>query len=138
MEALALLEHYKCGSDCYCGDKCYKPGHEPDDDIHDNESYYRASGCGCRPVYVAALQSHQFKRPLKPLEHGIGGIAFFAGIRHGLHTEEERQGLCRGHEEDAGADNHHDRLLDILLLVVHLDIDADCAHDGDNAGDGVA
>jgi len=57
---------------------------------------------------VAALQSHQFKRPLKPLEHGIGRIVFFAGIRHGSHTEEKRQSLGCGHEEDAGADNHHD------------------------------
>lgn len=29
MEALTLLEHYKGGSDCYCGDKCYKPATNP-------------------------------------------------------------------------------------------------------------
>lgn len=138
METLALLEHYKGGSYRDCGYEGYQTRHETDDDIHDDESYNRATGCGCRPVDVAALQSHQFKRPLKPLEHGIGRIVFFAGIRHGSHTEEKRQSLGCGHEEDAGADNHHDRLLDILLLVVHLDIDADSTHDGDNAGDGVA
>ncbi len=138
MEALALLEHYQGGSNRDRRYEGYQTRHETDDDIHDDESYNRATGCGCRPVDVAALQSHKFKRPLKPLEHGIGWIVFFAGIRHGSHTEEKRQSLRCGHEEDAGADNHHDRLLDILLLVVHLDIDADSAYDGDNAGDGVA
>ena len=138
METLALLEHYKGSSDRDCRYEGYQPRHETDDDIHDDESHNRSTGCcGC-PIDVAALKSHQFEGSLQPLEHWIGRIAFFIGIRHDLHTEEERQSLCCGHEEDAGADNHHDRLLDILLLVVHLDIDADSAHDGDNAGDGVA
>ncbi len=108
METLALLEHYKCGSYRDCGDKRYKSRHETYDDIHDDESYNRATGCCRRPVDVAALQSHQFKRPLKPLEHGIGRIVFFVGIRHGSHTEEERQSLCSGHKEYTGTDNHHD------------------------------
>ena len=138
METLALLEHYKGSSDRDCRYEGYQPRHETDDDIHDDESHNRSTGCcGC-PIDVAALKSHKFEGSLQPLEHWIGRIAFFIGIRHDLHTEEERQSLCCGHEEDAGADNHHDRLLDILLLVVHLDIDADSAHDGDNAGDGVA
>lgn len=115
MEALALLEHYKGGSNRDRRYEGYQTRNETDDDIHDDESHNRATGCGCRPVYVATLQSHQFKRPLKPLEHGIGRIVFFAGIRHGSHTEEERQSLGCGHEEDAGADNHHDRLLENLL-----------------------
>ena len=108
METFTLLQHYQCGSYRDCGDKRNKPRHETDDDIHDDESYNRATRCGCRPVDVAALQSHQFKRPLKPLEHGIGRIAFFTGISHCLHTEEERQSLGCGHKEDAGTDNHHD------------------------------
>ena len=109
MKTLALLEHDKGGSDCYCSDKRYKSGHETENDIHDDESYNRCSGCGCRPIDVAALQSHQFKRPLKPLEHGIGLIAVFVALLcHRSDAEEERQSLGSGHEEDAGTDNHHD------------------------------
>lgn len=109
MESLALLEHYQGTSDCYCSDERYKSGNETENYIHDNKPYNRASGCGCRPVDVAALQSHQFKRPLKPLEHGIGLVAFFVALfRHRSDAEEERQSLGSSHEEDAGADNHHD------------------------------
>lgn len=115
METLALLEHYKGSSDRDCRYEGYQPRHETDDDIHDDESHNRSTGCcGC-PIDVAALKSHQFEGSLQPLEHWIGRIAFFIGIRHDLHTEEERQSLCCGHEEDAGADNHHDRLLENLL-----------------------
>ena len=117
MEALALLEHYKGGSYRDCSYEGYQSRHETDDDIHDDESHNRATGCRCRPVDVAALQSHQFEGSLQPLEHWIGRIDFFIGIRHRLHTEEERQSLCCGHEEDAGADNHHNRLLEILLIA---------------------
>lgn len=138
METLSLLQHYQGGSGSDRNYERYKPCHETENDIHHDEPDNRASGCCCSPVDVAALESHQFEGPLQPLEHGIGRIAFFTGIRHCLHTEEERQSLGSCDKEDAGADNHHDRLLHILLLVVHLDIDADCAHDGDNAGDGVA
>lgn len=109
METLALLEHYQGTSDCYCGDERYKSGNETEDNIHDDEPYNRASGCGCRPVDVATLQPHQFKRPLKPLEHGIGLVAVFVALfRHRSDAEEERQSLCSGHKEDAGTDNHHD------------------------------
>jgi hypothetical protein len=34
-----------------------------------------------------------------------------------LESEEQRQGLGGGHEEDAGADDHHDLLLENLLKV---------------------
>lgn len=109
MEALALLEHYQGTSDRDCCDERYKSCYETEDDIHDDEPYNRAAGCGCRPVDVAALQSHQFKRPLKPLEHGIRLVAVFVALfRHGSDAEEERQSLGSGHEEDAGTDNHHD------------------------------
>lgn len=109
MKALALLEHYQGTSDCYCGDERYKSGYETEDYIHYDEPNYRAAGCGCRPVNVAALQPHQFKRPLKPLEHGIGLVAVFVALfRHRSDAEEERQSLGSGHEEDAGTDNHHD------------------------------
>lgn len=115
MEALALLEHYKGGSYRDCGDKRNKPRHEAENDIHDDEPDNRASCCCRRPVNVAALESHKLEGSLQPLEHGIGRIAFFTGISHCLHTEEERQSLGCGHEEDAGADSHHDRLLENLL-----------------------
>lgn len=108
METFTLLQHYQCGSDSYCGHKRHKPCHEAENDIHDNEPDNRASRCCRRPVNVAALESHQFEGSLQPLEHGIGRIAFFTCISHGLHTEEERQSLGCGHEEDAGTDNHHD------------------------------
>ena len=74
--------------------------------IHDDEPDNRTSGGSGCPIDVAALKSHQFEGSLQPLEHWIGRIDFFIGIRHRLHTEEERQSLCCGHEEDAGADNH--------------------------------
>lgn len=115
METLSLLQHYQGGSGNNRNYECYKPCHETEDDIHDDEPYNRTSGCCSSPVDVAALESHQFEGSLQPLEHGIGRIAFFTGIRHCLHTEEERQGLGSCDKEDAGADNHHDRLLENLL-----------------------
>lgn len=115
METLSLLQHYQGGSGNNRNYECYKPCHETEDDIHDDEPYNRTSGCCSSPVDVAALESHQFEGSLQPLEHGIGRIAFFTGIRHCLHTEEERQGLGSCDKEDAGADNHHDRLLQNLL-----------------------
>lgn len=53
-------------------------------------------------------------------------------------SEEQWQCLGSRNQEDAGSDNHHDLLLDILLLVVHGDIDANRAYDGHDAGDGIA
>ena len=41
-------------------------------------------------------------------------------------------------KEDAGADDHHDLLLDVLLVVVHGDVDADGTDDRHDTGDGVA
>lgn len=46
--------------------------------------------------------------------------------------------FLRNNEEDTGSHDHHDLLLDVLLLVVHGDIYRDCTHDGHNAGNGVA
>ena len=38
-------------------------------------------------------------------------------VKLGLKTEEQRQTLSCGNEEDAGTHNHHDALLEILLIV---------------------
>ena len=115
VQPFPLFQHYQScsGSNSYY--ERYKSCHETEDDIHDDEPDNRTSGGSGCPIDVAALKSHQFEGSLQPLEHWIGRIGFFIGIRHGLHTEEERQSLSCGHEEDAGADNHHDRLLENLL-----------------------
>ena len=39
-----------------------------------------------------------------------------------LDAEEQRQSLGCGDKEDTCANDHHDLLLDILLLVVHGDV----------------
>ena len=39
-----------------------------------------------------------------------------------VETKEQRKSLSCGNQEDASTDYHHDRLLDILLLIVHFDV----------------
>ena len=55
-----------------------------------------------------------------------------------LDAEEQRQSLGSGNQEHTCADDHHDRLLDVLLLVVHLHIHGDGTDDGHDTCNGIA
>lgn len=129
---------------------------QPDDKtecyITNDEADNAATGCTGCPEDVASLETHEFKGPLKPLEYRVFRIVLSflfheewclasatsrtgTGIRR---KEEQRQCLGSCNEEDTGSDKHHDALLDILFLVVHLDIDTDGSYHGNNTGNGIA
>ena len=55
------------------------------------------------------------------------------GFTLSLEAEEQRKCLSCSNKEDTSANDHHDLLLDILLLVVHRDVHADCADYGNYA-----
>ena len=54
-----------------------------------------------------------------------------------LDTEEQWQSLGCCDKEDTCANDHHDLLLDILLLVVHGDVNRDRTDHSNNASDGI-
>ena len=51
-------------------------------------------------------------------------------------TEEKGQGLAQRDEGDTAADGEHDGLLDVLVAVLHLEIDVEGADEYDDGGDG--
>ena len=142
MQPLTLFEHDERNTRRQDRDQHDQPGHEPRQTVRDDEAYDGSSCCARRPVDVAALNAHELQRALQPLEQRVVGITFVLGLHHtsGLtaDTEEQRQSLSRSDKENTCAHDHHDLLLDILLLVVHGDIDADRAHNRNDPSDGVA
>lgn len=118
VKSLTLFEQDKCRATSKNRHQDYQPCKETGEAVSHDEAYNGTTDGSCRPVDVPALDSHEFKRPLQPLEHGIfqwPGVTVHSG--HGLaaDAEEQRECLCSGDQEDAGAHNHHDGLLENLL-----------------------
>lgn len=53
----------------------------------------------------------------------------------GCLLEEERKSLAQCDEGDTAADGEHDGLLDILVAVLHLEIDVEGTHEDNHCGD---
>ena len=124
-----------CRAAAKCHHQDYQPGKETGKAVSHDEADNGTTDGSCRPIDVPALNPHEFKRPLQPLEHGVfqwPGVAVRSG--HGLagDAEEQRECLCGRHKENTSAHNHHDGLLDILFLVVHGDVNA---YGSDNCND---
>ena len=99
-----------------------------------DEARNGSSRCGCRPVDVASLPPEELQWTLQSLENGIIRKPFLLSLCHNyqyfnvLHThnltlrltsdaEEQRQSLGCCNEENTCANDHHDLLLEILLIA---------------------
>jgi hypothetical protein len=86
------------------------------------------------------LQTHEFKRLLKPLENRVSNRFQFGSCCHkisGLEAEEHWQGLRGGDQEKARTHYHHYLLLHVLFIIIHGHINANRANHSHYAGDGV-
>ncbi len=54
-----------------------------------------------------------------------------------LSFEEFREHLSQGHERDTSTDGHHDGLFHVLVAILHLEIDVECAYQTYDCRDGV-
>lgn len=123
VKPLPLFEQDKCRAAAKCHHQDYQPGKETGKAVSHDEADNGTTDGSCRPIDVPALNPHEFKRPLQPLEHGVfqwPGVAVRSG--HGLagDAEEQRECLCGRHKENTSAHNHHDGLLEILLIVRNM------------------
>lgn len=140
MQSFTLPYHYQCRSDSEGADKDYKSRHYIEQAVTEYESYDGSPGSGGSPVDIASLDAHELKGFLKPLENRVRHVFLFLTSCHSGsgNAEEEGQGLGCRNQEDTCAHDHHDLLLDILLLVVHSDVDADGSDHGHDSGNRVA
>ena len=120
VKPLPLFEQDKCRAAAKCHHQDYQPGKETGKAVGNDEADNGTTDGSCRPIDVPALNPHEFKRPLQPLEHGVfqwPGVTVRSG--HGLagDAEEQRECLCGRHKENTSAHNHHDGLLENLLKV---------------------
>ena len=145
MQTLALLDENHDTADTKGSGKNTKTDQEASDNVTDDETADSTANGSCSPVDIPALQAHHLQRSLKTLEDGeiliVGlGIHQTQTTKRLLTTdaEEQRQSLGCGNQEDTGTDEHHDALLDILLLVVHLDVHGDRTDNGNYTGNGIA
>lgn len=140
MQSFTLPYHYQSRSDSEGTDKDYKPRHYTDQAVTEYESYDGSPGSGGSPVDIASLDAHEFKWLLKPLENRVRHVFLFLTSCHACsgYTEEEGQRLGCRNQEDTCAHDHHDLLLDILLLVVHRDVYTDGSDHGHDSGDCIA
>jgi len=144
MQALALLDENHDTADTKGSGKNTKTDQETSDNVTDDETADSTANGSCSPVDIPALQAHHLQRSLKTLEDGeiliVGlGIHQTRTTKRLLTTdaEEQRQSLGCGDQEDTGTDEHHDALLDILLLVVHLNVHGDRTDNGNYTGNGI-
>lgn len=134
VKPLALPDDNDDGSDGQTENKQYQACHKTDDDVAEDESHHcTADGCR-RPIDVTALKSEELQRTLQSLEKRIVVITLStACLCHDClnekqnddllltsDAEEQRQGLGCRDEEDTGSHNHHDLLLEILLIVCNV------------------
>ena len=140
MQAALLLDKYQHGAHSCNGSQYNDAGKKSEDDIEDEETDYTTTYSTGGPIDVPTLKAHEHQRTLQSLEDRVLRTAFLIRVLHGLRsdTEEQRKSLGSSDEEDTGTDDHHDLLLDILLLVVHGDVHRDSTHNGYDTGDRIA
>ena len=135
VQSFPLLEHDETCTRSDCHDQHYQSCNNTHQTVGGNEANDGSSCRGCCPIDVPPLYSHKFKGLLESLEQWVVGVADFLlfschssrrfsiteyalNNSHSLvgHTEEQWQCLGCCHEEDTCSYNHHDLLLDILLI----------------------
>ena len=127
VQSLLLLEEDESCTSQEGNSEDNQASHEAQEAIHDNEAEDGRSDGDGRPCDIASLNTHEFKRLLESLEHGVADVlAVFCLFCHVVHlnlicfalsleSEEQRKGLCSCNQEDASTDDHHDLLLENLL-----------------------
>ena len=121
MQPFALFQQDKSGTHGERGHQSEQSGEETYQAVGKDKAENGPADSSGRPIDVPPLKSHQFKRPLKPLEQWVPRVA--AVVRLGSHaplsgdTEKQRKCLCSSYQEDTSSYNHHDRLLEILLIT---------------------
>lgn len=119
MKAFPLLEDDERDARRQDDGQYHQSGHETGKAVGNDET---DNGSACRtrrPVDIPSLYAHELKGPLKPLEQRVVRIAFVPAFHRvsflAADTEKQRKCLCRRNQEDAGAHDHHDFLLENLL-----------------------
>ena len=74
VKTLLLLEEDKQCSSNRGDTKHSKTCQEAKHTVNDDESYDGSTNRTCSPSYVASLDSHKFKRLLKPLEYWVANV----------------------------------------------------------------
>ena len=122
MKPFPLFHHYQSRSNTEGANKGYQTCHVPDKAVTEDKTDDGSSGCGGSPVDIATLNTHELKGFLQPLEYRVSDIFLIVCSCHdgSGYSEEQRQGLGCCNEEDTGADNHHDLLLEILSIFYKL------------------
>ena len=118
VQAFPLLEDDERDARRQDGGQRHQPGDESAQAVGDDEAGNGSARRSRSPVDVPALDAHELKGPLEPLEQRIVQITLVPAFHRACRladTEEQGQGLCRRNQEDAGADDHHDLLLQNLL-----------------------
>lgn len=119
MQALMLLDENHPSTHTQESGKQDESNNESEYDIANEKTQKAPSYSTCGPTDVSSLQAHEFKGLLKPLENWIILESFLVYVTHiqGLETKEQRQTLSCCDEEDTSTYNHHDALLEILLIA---------------------
>lgn len=119
MQPFALFKQDKSGTHGERRHQSEQSGEETYQAVGKDKAENGPADSSDRPIDVPSLKSHQFKRPLKPLEQWVPRVA--AVVRLGSHaplsgdTEKQRKCLCSSYQEDTSSYNHHDRLFQNLL-----------------------
>lgn len=142
MQPFFLLDEDKSRTCTQRKNQCNQTRKKSDQAVGHDEADNGSTDGTCCPIDVAALDSHELKRLLQPLEQRVFcipavGVRVCAHCRLARYTKEQRQCLCGRHKEDTSSHNHHDRFLDILFLVVHLDIHTDSTYNRHHTGNSV-
>ena len=120
VQPLTLFHQDQCRTATERDHQYHQSGKEAGKTVGGDEADDGTAYCPRRPIDIPALNPHEFKGPLQSLEHGVFNRADISVLPgHGLaaDAEEQRERLCGGHQEDAGTHNHHDGLLQILLIA---------------------
>ena len=122
MQALMLLDENHPSAHTQESGKQDESKNESEYDIANEKAQKAPSYSTCGPIDVSSLQTHEFKGLLKPLENWIILESFLVYVTHiqGLETKEQRQALSCCDEEDTSTYNHHDALLEILLIARNI------------------
>jgi hypothetical protein len=88
------------------------------------------------PVNITEI--NRIKERLRDFTERVNSGSSDFSVLARLYSEDPGSAARGGDEEDTSTNDHHDTLLDILLLVVHLDVNRNCTDDGNDTCQGIA
>ena len=125
MQPFFLLDEDKSRTCTQRKNQCNQTRKKSNQAVGHDEADNSSTDSTCCPIDVATLDSHELKRLLQPLEQRVFcipavGVRVCAHYSLARYTKEQRQCLCSRHKEDTSSHNHHDRFLEILLIVCNV------------------